>query len=191
MFCEETDWLEQEFYTEKWNKISNLNIELSIQTDKFLNKYYMHFTGTGSYQTSQGQKVSAKKHLGNIVTIQWKVLVRWAHTHTHTHIHVDVYTQFYIIWILTCHLPNGFFAMIGLSASRGSDSPSALTAITRNLYSWPGWRFSTSIFGSFERPTGTHRPASIQVSVFINYNIFWELVHLPAQFLFHSCVSQF
>ena len=85
MFCEETDWLEQEFCTEKWNKISNLNIELSIQIDKFLNKYYMHFTGTGSHQTSQGQKVSAKKHLGNTVTIKWKVFsLMSTYTHTHT-----------------------------------------------------------------------------------------------------------
>ena len=37
-------------------------------------------------------------------------------------------------------LPNGFLAMIDSSATNGSDSPSELTADTRNLYSFPGVR---------------------------------------------------
>lgn len=36
------------------------------------------------------------------------------------------------------YLPNGFLATIEDSVSRGSDSPSALTAVTLNLYSWSG-----------------------------------------------------
>ena len=35
-------------------------------------------------------------------------------------------------------LPKGFLARMGCKVSSGSDSPSVLTAITRNLYSLPG-----------------------------------------------------
>ena len=36
------------------------------------------------------------------------------------------------------YLPYGFLARIACSASRGLDSPSAFTALTRNRYSLPG-----------------------------------------------------
>lgn len=37
-------------------------------------------------------------------------------------------------------LPKGFLAIIDSSVWSGSDSPSAFTAVTRNLYSLPGVR---------------------------------------------------
>jgi len=42
-------------------------------------------------------------------------------------------------------IPNGFLAMIVCSASKGFDSPSALTAATRKRYSLPGVKPVTSI----------------------------------------------
>lgn len=46
------------------------------------------------------------------------------------------------------------------SASKGSDAPSALTAMTLNLYSLPGVRFSRSNLGSEDDPAGIQRPKS-------------------------------
>lgn len=40
-------------------------------------------------------------------------------------------------------LPKGFLARMAWSASSGSESPSSLTAVTLNLYWWPGSRPST------------------------------------------------
>lgn len=40
-------------------------------------------------------------------------------------------------------LPKGFLAIIDSSVWSGSDSPSAFTAVTRNLYSLPGVRLVT------------------------------------------------
>ena len=62
--------LQQEFYIEKSNKISNLNTEINIQIYEFPNRYYIHFTGVGNQQTAHSQKGSAKKSLENTVTIQ-------------------------------------------------------------------------------------------------------------------------
>lgn len=42
------------------------------------------------------------------------------------------------------NIPNGFLATIACSASKGFDSPSALTADTRKRYSLPGVRPVTS-----------------------------------------------
>ena len=42
------------------------------------------------------------------------------------------------------YLPYGFLAIIGSSISKGSDSPSLLTAVTRNLYFFNGVKPLTS-----------------------------------------------
>lgn len=90
--------LEQEFYTEKWNKISNLKIEINIQIYHFPNRYYIHFTGMGSQQTSQSQKRALqKKAWKTLLQYSEKFLVQCTRTYIHTHTHVDVHTQFYII----------------------------------------------------------------------------------------------
>ena len=44
----------------------------------------------------------------------------------------------YLYKITVYFLPKGFLARIGCNVSNGSDSPSVLTAMTRNLYSLPG-----------------------------------------------------
>lgn len=70
--------------------------------------------------------------------------------------------------------PYGFLAMTPRSLSKGSESPSSLTAVTRNLYSLPGFRpvTSNSVLGEFPGtlPTLTHFP--VFVSIFsISYSL--------------------
>lgn len=49
-----------------------------------------------------------------------------------------------IFYIYLIDIPNGFLASIACSASKGFDSPSALTADTRKRYSLPGVKPATS-----------------------------------------------
>lgn len=57
-------------------------------------------------------------------------------------------------------LPYGFFATTDAAVSKGSDSPSSLTARTRKLYFLLGSRpvTSCSVFSGSTNPAGTHLP---------------------------------
>ena len=68
-----------------------------------------------------------------------------------------------------CGLPGvsaaskGFLAFVGISVTKGSDSPSELTAFTLNRYSFPSVRPVTSASGVLVVSTGTHRPVSVSM----------------------------
>ncbi|KAE9543462.1 hypothetical protein AGLY_002262 [Aphis glycines] len=62
-------------------------------------------------------------------------------------------------------LPNGFLATINLSASRSSDSPSLLTALTRNLYCLPSCKPVMLASGSLDLPHGIHWPVNGSTSL--------------------------
>ena len=75
-------------------------------------------------------------------------------------------------------LPYGFLAMIPRSLSKGSESPSSLTAVTRNLYSLPGFNpvTSNSVSGALPGtfPTLTHLPVFVS-----NFSISYSLIGTP------------
>lgn len=75
-------------------------------------------------------------------------------------------------------IPYGFFATTPRSLSRGSESPSSLTAVTRNLYSLPGFRpvTSNSVIGEFPGilPTLTHFPVFVSI-----FSISYSLIGTP------------
>lgn len=83
--------------------------------------------------------------------------------------------------------------MIECSATKGSEAPSELTAITRNVYSFSGTKFSISNFNSLDVPAGIHRPRykkqliNLHTFILINKNYFFKYYqYLHPFFLLHN-----